>query len=140
MKTPGCTGPRWAAAAAQGLTLVIYMSVADRRRGSVGLLHSLPATTPVAVVQHASLPQQRHAVGTLAGLVSLIAHHRLGSPAIILVGDVLSGLRQVEGVAGDIDRGRTRGLRLDFARWRAQCGTLAGERGSVRAMRTGRRR
>ena len=99
----GLHWPTLAAAAAQGLTLVIYMSVATAAEVQSGLLHSLPATTPVAVVQHASLPQQRHAVGTLAGLVSLIAHHGLGSPAIILVGDVLSGLRQVEGVAGDID-------------------------------------
>lgn len=90
--------PTLAAAAAQGLTLVIYMSVATAADVQAGLLHSLPATTPVAVVQHASLPQQRHAVGTLGGLVTMIAQHGLGSPAIILVGDVLSGLRQVSGV------------------------------------------
>lgn len=90
--------PTLAAAAAQGLTLVIYMSVATAADVQAGLLHSLPATTPVAVVQHASLPQQRHAVGVLGGLVTMIAQHGLGSPAIILVGDVLSGLRQVSGV------------------------------------------
>ncbi len=87
--------PTLAAAAAQGLTLVIYMSVATAAEVQTGLLHALPATTPVAVVQHASLPQQRHAVGTLGGLVALISQHGLGSPAIILVGDVLSGLQQV---------------------------------------------
>lgn len=104
----GLHWPTLAAAAAQGLTLVIYMSVATAADVQAGLLHSLPATTPVAVVQHASLPQQRHAVGTLGGLVTLIAQHGLGSPAIILVGDVLSGLRQVSGASHAIEtRGTT---------------------------------
>ncbi|OYU00570.1 MAG: uroporphyrinogen-III C-methyltransferase [Burkholderiales bacterium PBB1] len=91
----GLHWPTLAAAAAQGLTLVIYMSVATARQVQGGLLPSLPASTPVAVVQHASLPQQRHAVGVLGGLVALIAQHQLVSPAIILIGDVLMGLQQV---------------------------------------------
>lgn len=95
---PGAESLHWptlAAAAAQGLTLVIYMSVATAADVQAGLLASLPAHTPVAVVQHASLPQQRQAVGTLGTLVATIAQHGLGSPAIILVGDVLRGLQQV---------------------------------------------
>ena len=87
--------PTLAAAAAQGLTLVIYMSVATASEVQLGLLPTLPGSTPVAVVQHASLPQQRHAVGVLSELVALIERHRLGSPAIILIGDVLTGLQQL---------------------------------------------
>ena len=94
----GLHWPTLAAAAAQGLTLVIYMSVATASQVQSGLLPSLPATTPVAVVQHASLPQQRQVVGVLGELVTLIAGHQLGSPAIILVGDVLRGLQQVTSV------------------------------------------
>ncbi|MDL2338512.1 MAG: uroporphyrinogen-III C-methyltransferase [Pseudomonadota bacterium] len=100
------TGLHWptlAAAAAQGLTLVIYMSVATAAEVQSGLLHSLPASTPVAVVQHASLPQQRHAIGTLGGLVSMIEQHGLGSPAIILVGDVLRCLQQVADIEPAMD-------------------------------------
>ena len=67
-----------------------------------GLLASLPASTPVAVMQHASLPQQRHAVGVLGGLAALIAQHGLGSPAIILVGDVLQGLQKVQGIKNEV--------------------------------------
>ena len=84
--------PTLAAAAAQGLTLLIYMGVATVRELQQGLLGALPPHTPVAVVQHASLPQQRQVLGTLSGLVELVAEHRLGSPAIIVVGDVLRGL------------------------------------------------
>ena len=85
--------PTIAAAAAQGLTLVVYMGVSTVRSLQAGLLQALPADTPVAVVQHASLPQQRHAVGTLAGLADLVERHGLGSPAVIVVGDVLRGMR-----------------------------------------------
>ena len=87
--------PTLAAAAAQGLTLVIYMGVSTAAEVQAGLLQGLPATTPVAVVQHASLPQQREVVCTLDSLASAIAGHALGSPAVILVGEVLTGLAEL---------------------------------------------
>jgi len=92
--------PTLAAAAAQGLTLVIYMGVSQAGHLQDGLLHGLGRATPVAVVQHASLPEQRHAVGTLGDLTGLIAREGLGSPAIIVVGDVLKGLASVSVVSG----------------------------------------
>lgn len=52
----------------------------------------LPADTPVGVIQHASLPQQRHVVTTLDALALAIERECLGSPAVIIVGDVLRGL------------------------------------------------
>ncbi len=84
--------PTLAAAAAQGLTLVIYMGVSQAGNLQEGLLQGLGRATPVAVVQHASLPKQRHAVGTLSDLTGLIEREGLGSPAIIVVGDVLKGM------------------------------------------------
>ena len=56
------------------------------------LLQGLPGDTPVAVIQHASLPQQRHVTATLERLQACIAEAGLASPAIIIVGDVLRGL------------------------------------------------
>jgi uroporphyrin-III C-methyltransferase len=88
--------PTLAAAAAQGLTLVIYMGVAMLPELQAGLLAALPRDTPAAVVQHASLAQQRHVVCSLAGLVEAVERAGLGSPAIIVVGDVLRGLRHAE--------------------------------------------
>jgi uroporphyrin-III C-methyltransferase len=84
--------PTLAVAAAQGLTLVIYMGVSQSGHLQRGLLEGLGHATPVAVVQDASLPQQRHTVGTLADLTGLIEREGLGSPAIIIVGDVLKGI------------------------------------------------
>jgi uroporphyrin-III C-methyltransferase len=81
-----------AAAAAQGLTLVIYMGVLQAAGIEEGLLRGLPGHTPLAIVQHASQPRQRHAVTTLERLQSTLRDEGLGSPAIIIVGDVLHGL------------------------------------------------
>ena len=87
--------PTLAAAAAQGLTLLIYMGVSEVSRLQAGLLTALPADTPVAVVQNASLPHQRQLVTTLGDLESAISRERFGSPAVIIVGDVLIGLRSL---------------------------------------------
>lgn len=84
--------PTLAAAAAQGLTLVVYMGVTTVQELQTGLLGALPASTPVAVVQHASLAHQKQAVGSLGALAALVQQHGLASPAIIIVGDVLRGL------------------------------------------------
>ena len=75
------------------LTLVIYMGVTGVARIQAELLHGgLPASTPVAVIQHATLPQQRHLLTTLERLHEGIAGARLASPSVIVVGDVLRGV------------------------------------------------
>ena len=74
------------------LTLVIYMGVKSCAYIQAELLTALPAHTPAAVIQHASLPQQRHAVTTLGQLQQTIAREGLGSPSIIVIGDVLRGI------------------------------------------------
>ena len=81
--------PALAAAAATGITLVIYMGIATVDAIESGLLSALPPDTPVAVVQHASLPQQRHALCRLDALAATVACEGLGSPAIIVVGEVV---------------------------------------------------
>ncbi|MEJ8845770.1 uroporphyrinogen-III C-methyltransferase [Variovorax rhizosphaerae] len=74
------------------LTLVIYMGVSGVQHIQDELLQGLPGDTPVAVIQHASLPQQCHIATTLARLQAGIAEAALASPSIIVVGDVLRGL------------------------------------------------
>jgi uroporphyrin-III C-methyltransferase len=94
---PGDTGTDWpllAATAHQAkLTLVIYMGVSSLEHICQGLLQGLPADTPVAVVQHASLPTQREALTTLGELVGTVQGEGLQSPSIIVVGDVVQGAR-----------------------------------------------
>ncbi|KJS66258.1 MAG: uroporphyrinogen-III C-methyltransferase [Serpentinimonas sp.] len=93
---PGSSGPDWRALAhtchAARLTLVIYMGVQAAAQIQAELLSGLPACTPVAVVQHASLAQQRHALCELQHLHATLEREGLGSPAVIVVGEVLQGL------------------------------------------------
>jgi uroporphyrin-III C-methyltransferase len=85
--------PALAAAARDArLTLVIYMGVSGAARIQRELLTALPASTPVAVVQRASLPEQSQAVCTLGDLEATIAREQLASPSIIVVGDVIRGV------------------------------------------------
>ncbi len=74
------------------LTLVIYMGVSSVSRIEEDLLTGLPRETPVAVVQHASLPQQRHVVTTLGRLAETVTREGMASPAVIVVGDVVRGV------------------------------------------------
>jgi len=94
---PGENGTDWpqlARTARQAkLTLVIYMGVSRLEPLCDGLLQGLPAHTPVAVVQQASLPAQRQALTTLGELVATVRREGLQSPSIIVVGDVVQGAR-----------------------------------------------
>ena len=93
---PGDAGTDWKALAATAhsarLTLVIYMGVSGAKSIQDQLLTGLPAGTPVATIQNATLAHQRHAVCTLGELHTTIAQHQLASPSVIVVGDVLQGL------------------------------------------------
>ncbi len=93
---PDSQGADWRALATAArdarLTLVIYMGVSSAARIQAELLTALPASTPVAIVQHASLPDQRHAVTTLGALQATIASEQLTSPSVIVVGDVIRGV------------------------------------------------
>ncbi len=93
---PGDAGTDWAllatTAAHAKLTLVIYMGVTGSQQIQNELLRGLSASTPVAIIQNASLPTQRHAVATLGSLRATIEQEGLQSPSVIVVGDVLQGL------------------------------------------------
>lgn len=82
--------PDWQALAATGTTLAIYMGMSRIGSLNQALLQHLPATTPVAVVQWASTPQERRLLSTLATLEADAGAAGMGSPAIILVGEAMA--------------------------------------------------
>ena len=95
---PGDSGTDWRALSATAhsarLTLVIYMGVSGAGHIQQELLTGLPASTPVAVIQNASLATQRHIATTLGALAEQIKMSGIASPSVIVVGDVVSGLAQ----------------------------------------------
>ncbi len=99
---PGDTAIDWASLARCAhqarLTLVIYMGVTSAASIMMGLLQGLPASTPVAIVQHASLPGQRHAACQLEQLVHTLEAEKLGSPSVMIVGNVVTGMAHLQQV------------------------------------------
>ena len=91
---PGDTGTDWRAlaktAAQAKLTLVIYMGVSGAARIQAELLHGLAQNTSVAIIQNASLSNERHVACTLNHLHETLIKERLGSPSVIVIGQVLT--------------------------------------------------
>ena len=90
----GGAAPHWptlGAAAAQGLTLVVYMGVAQLEAIAAGLAEAMPTHTPAALVQGASTAAERRLVSTLGRIAADAAAAAIASPAVLIVGDVLQG-------------------------------------------------
>lgn len=93
----GSTGMDWqqlaATVHAAQLTLVVYMGVAAAAQIAQALQDGgLPAHTPVAIIQHATLPDQRHAITCLQDMARTMATEELGSPSVLVIGDVVHGV------------------------------------------------
>lgn len=89
-------GQDWEAigrAAAAGVTLVVYMGIAQIRTITERLLRVLPADLPAAVVQHVGGERERSARATLGTLSDVVEAQGLGSPAILLIGRVTASAR-----------------------------------------------
>jgi uroporphyrin-III C-methyltransferase len=95
----GDSGTDWrqlaAAARVSKLTLVIYMGVSGADHIQNELLTALPANTPVAIIENASLPQQRQALTRLDRLTFTLNETGLKSPSILVVGNVLQACAQI---------------------------------------------
>lgn len=102
--------PEWKALAQSGLTLVIYMGVARVDAIQAGLLAGgAAADTPVAVVQSATRDNQRQLLTTLGQLPQALRDSGLGSPSIIVVGDVVRCADDWQALAGSVPMPRTAG-------------------------------
>lgn len=83
-------GPNWAALAQSRTTLVIYMGVARIEAIAAALIAAgLPACTPAAVIQNATLPEQASVVAPLRDIAAAAREASIGSPAVIAIGDVV---------------------------------------------------
>ena len=72
-------------------TLVFYMGVTTAPEWAAALMqHGKRGDTPVAVIRHATLPQQQVMVTTLAQVPVLLAPGKVRPPAIVIVGDVVA--------------------------------------------------
>jgi uroporphyrin-III C-methyltransferase/precorrin-2 dehydrogenase/sirohydrochlorin ferrochelatase len=80
----------WTALASGGGTLVLLMAVANLDAIATALVAGgRSSSTPVAIVENASLPAQRVLTATLADLAATAAAEQVVPPAVVVVGDVV---------------------------------------------------
>jgi uroporphyrin-III C-methyltransferase/precorrin-2 dehydrogenase/sirohydrochlorin ferrochelatase len=80
----------WAALARARQTLVIYMGVAAAGRIAARLVeHGLAPTTPVAVIENGTHPDQKVVFGTLDRIETVVRANGIRGPAVIIVGEVV---------------------------------------------------
>jgi len=80
----------WPALTRPNQTVTIYMGVGGLRKICAGLIeHGLARDLPAALVEKATLPEQRVVEGTLRTLPSLAAAAGVKPPALLIVGEVV---------------------------------------------------
>lgn len=88
----------WQSLACANQTLVIYMGIIQSPEIKQQLIkHGRAATTPVAIIEKGTRPDQRVVIGTLSTLDELVQSHKIGSPALIIVGEVVSLYAELNG-------------------------------------------
>jgi uroporphyrin-III C-methyltransferase/precorrin-2 dehydrogenase/sirohydrochlorin ferrochelatase len=91
----------WRALAQPQHTVVFYMGGAQASYIAQQLTaHGLPASTPVALLERATWPDERILKTTLAELAATATAAQLRSPTLLVVGEV-AALAQVKGIIGE---------------------------------------
>lgn len=81
----------WPALAQLKQTLVIYMGLTKTKQISAELIaNGLLGETPVAIIEKGCTPEQRNIIGKLHQLTELKNKYHVQSPALIVVGEVVS--------------------------------------------------
>ncbi|CAJ0683886.1 MULTISPECIES: uroporphyrinogen-III C-methyltransferase [Ralstonia] len=91
--------PDWPLLGRSGMTLVIYMGIANLSHISAQLQQAMPPDTPAAAIQHGTRPEQRQVLSTLARLADDVAAAGLGSPALLVIGSTVGLARDVPRLA-----------------------------------------
>jgi uroporphyrin-III C-methyltransferase len=85
----------WPMLARPHQTVVLYMGVSNLPEICDQLFaHGLSPHTPAALIENATLPEQRCITGQLAQLPELARQHQIRPPALILIGDVVAARQQ----------------------------------------------
>ena len=103
----------WSELAAARQTLVFYMGIATSSVLSQQLIaHGLSGSTPVAVIERGTLPQQRVLTSTLDALERIIAQEHVESPALLIIGEV-AGMYRPDAIRPEIPKERKREIMLN---------------------------
>ena len=84
------TEPDWAALARTGTTLVIYIGLKRLPQITSSLMEAgMKPETPACAIENGTLGYQREVVCTLVNLASDVLSKGIGSPALVVIGEVV---------------------------------------------------
>ncbi|MCL9774638.1 uroporphyrinogen-III C-methyltransferase [Vibrio methylphosphonaticus] len=90
----------WDALAKLNQTLVIYMGLTKTQLISASLIEAgMDSNTPVALIEKGCCPDQRTLIGTLDELDTLKQRHSVQSPALIVIGQVVTVAEKMQWLA-----------------------------------------
>lgn len=93
----------WADFAKPGQTLVFYMGLFNLSDICERLMsHGLAGETPAALVENATLSNQRIVEGTLGTLAAMAQAHGIFGPSTVIVGEVVAYRQKVKGSSSDV--------------------------------------
>jgi uroporphyrin-III C-methyltransferase len=96
----GNVEPDWKALVAGRTTLVIYMGLKRLPHIAAQLLAAgMHGATPAAVISHGTLPSERHVLAPLHEIAAAAAAASLPSPALVVIGEVVSMARSRSEIA-----------------------------------------
>ena len=88
-RQPGAPQPDWQALAKSGLTIVVYMGMANAAAITANLIAGgMSPATPAIAIASATLPQQHSCRARLDQLADAITAAGLASPALMIIGEV----------------------------------------------------
>lgn len=87
----GTTDLPWNELVHPAQTLVIYMGLTGLAETAIQLIeHGMAVTTPVAVVEKGTTPEQRVFTSTIANINELVLANNVVSPSLLIIGEVVT--------------------------------------------------
>ena len=102
----GTVDLNWKALAQPNQTVVFYMGLHGAPTLCKEMIaHGMPPSTPVALVQKGTTPEQKTIIATLDNLVETVEKHQLQPPTLIIVGEVVSMKEKLDWFNPDAPQG-----------------------------------
>jgi uroporphyrin-III C-methyltransferase len=77
-------------AARSTATIVVLMGMTKLKEITEIFIKEGKGKTPVAIIQNGTLPEEKVAIGKIENIVSIVEQKQIGSPAVIVIGEVVS--------------------------------------------------
>jgi len=77
-------------AAKSSATVIVLMGMSHLQQIVLMFQQARSSSEPIAVIQHATLPQQKIVTGTVLNIMKLVHDNEVSSPAVIVIGNVVN--------------------------------------------------